>query len=192
MPNWCSNSVAISHPDPVRIQLLSEAFANRRLFQSVIPIPPELLQEELSTYGGNDEEARRRDQLREAAMEATGYPNAYDFCISRWGTKWEVGEDDGGSQSICPNDGILRMHFETAWAPPEGIYEELTEQGYDVSAYYYEPGMGFCGSWTSEYGDDYYEIQGDSDWVRENIPQEIDDAMGISAIMEEWEEDAAD
>lgn len=189
MPNWCSNSVVISHSDPAKIRFLSEAFANNKLFQSVIPIPAELLNEELNTYGGPEGEADLRNKLRQDAQAATGYPSDYEFCVHRWGTKWDVGEGDGSVQSIDSNNGSLHMHFETAWAPPVGIYEELSEQGYDVSAYYYEPGMSFCGSWTTDHGDDYYEIVGDSNWVRENIPQEIDDIMGISAMMEEWEED---
>jgi len=49
--------------------------------------------------------------------------------------------------------GWLTMTFETAWGPPQGIYEKLEEQGYEVTAYYYEPGSGFCGKY--EEGCDY-------------------------------------
>jgi hypothetical protein len=37
--------------------------------------------------------------------------------------------------------------------------------------------------------DDCYEIDGDSDWVLKNIPNEIDDAFGISDSMELWEDE---
>jgi hypothetical protein len=35
--------------------------------------------------------------------------------------------------------------------------------------------------------DDYYSIEGNSDWVKENIPQEIDQEFCISESMAEWE-----
>jgi len=61
-------------------------------------------------------------------------------------------------------------------------------QGYQIEAYYYEPGMNFCGRYTNDGGDEYYQIEGNSDWVVDNIPEEIDIAMGISEMMSEWED----
>jgi hypothetical protein len=51
--------------------------------------------------------------------------------------------------------------------------------GFNVWAYYYEPGMGFCGRVNNE-GDRLYDIEGGAVWVQANIPTDIDDAMGIS------------
>ena len=184
MPNWCSNSVMIHHEDSDKIDQLVDAFEAQRLFDQIIPIPEILKNSELSSYGGQD--SQKRDNLREEAQRITGWSNEYDFCVSNWGTKWDVGGD--GSCSIHDENHAVSFNFETAWAPPIGIYEELAKQGYTVNAYYYEPGMSFCGNWTSSHGDDYYEIQGGSGWVVENIPQEISDAMGIIDLMEEWEQ----
>lgn len=61
-----------------------------------------------------------------------------------------------------------------------------------VDACYYEPGMGFCGRWTSDSGDDYYNIEGDSDWVVENIPPYINEMFDISGNMEMWEDEYED
>jgi len=59
------------------------------------------------------------------------------------------------------------------------------EQGFEVSAYYYEPGCSFVGHWDNG-ADDCYEIPSDADEVRESIPEYLDDYFGISESMEEW------
>jgi hypothetical protein len=41
--------------------------------------------------------------------------------------------------------------FDSAWAPPIGLYKKLDELGYKVHASYFEPGMCFCGVWTDGY-----------------------------------------
>ena len=58
--------------------------------------------------------------------------------------------------------------------------------GFSITALYYESGMGFCGIWDNG-SDEYYDIGGNSDWVKLNIPEEIDDEFGISLSMAEWE-----
>jgi hypothetical protein len=63
----------------------------------------------------------------------------------------------------------------------------LLEQGFDVTLYYYEPGMGFVGKWEDGC-DDYYEYSGEnSDTVRAAIGDELDDMFGISESMAEYE-----
>jgi hypothetical protein len=56
---------------------------------------------------------------------------------------------------------------------------------------YYEPGMGFCGAWMDG-EDEYYQIEGNSEWVEANIPEYIDEAFGISENMAQWEEENAE
>jgi hypothetical protein len=65
----------------------------------------------------------------------------------------------------------------------------LTELGFDVEAYYWEPGLNFAGVYTSAEGDDYWEY-GDMtpDEIREEMP-EIDERFCISDAMEEWAEE---
>jgi hypothetical protein len=111
---------------------------------------------------------------------------AYSWRVENWGTKWDVGGEAGDFDMV---DNQLIVRFDTAWAPPLGFYEKLTELGFDVNAYYYEPGMEFCGRWTSEHGNDEYSIDGNSNWVTENIPVDIDQHMGISSLLADWEEE---
>jgi len=110
--------------------------------------------------------------------------NWYEWCVSNWGTKWDVTEVD------CIIEGnSTKVTFDTAWAPPIAFYEHLIELGFTVTAYYYEPGMAFCGIYD-ELGDAYYEI-GDlnSDEVEETIPKELDEMFGISEEKASWEDE---
>lgn len=100
-----------------------------------------------------------------------------------WGTKWEVESVD----EVEADGNTVSLYFDSAWSPPIRFYESMTEMGFDVEAYYFEPGMSFCGVWTSEDGDEYHDIRGDSAWVRENIPEDIDEMFGIADGMEVWE-----
>jgi len=107
----------------------------------------------------------------------------YGWNIANWGTKWDVDSID------CVIEGnTAKVSFDTAWSPPIAFYEHLVELGFTITAYYYEPGMGFCGIYD-ELGDAYYEI-GDlsGDEVQESIPEELNEMFGIS--QEKWDYDA--
>lgn len=107
-----------------------------------------------------------------------------EYCAAgteQWGTKW-----DANCYDLDERDGGVFLVFDTAWAPPILFYEKLSEMGFSVTAYYFEPGMGFCGRYTSEDGDDYYEIEeSDAEWVRDCIPKDIDAFFGISDMIED-------
>jgi hypothetical protein len=63
------------------------------------------------------------------------------------------------------------------------------EQGFEIEAFYYEPGMQFVGKWADGI-DEYYELGGEtSETVRESIGAELDDYFAISESMAEWEEE---
>lgn len=72
--------------------------------------------------------------------------NWYNWCIENWGTKWDAGDKDANIDMVRVLDGYqLIVSMLTAWSPPIEIYQELETQGFDVEAYYVEPGMGFMG-----------------------------------------------
>jgi len=180
MPNWCSNGLELAHKDPAMIERAKAALANNAFFQEFVPCPDELNNPEASSFGGDNAEAK--DALRQQLREKYGYESWYDWNIAHWGTKWDCGD-----ASVEVVDGILKASFETAWSPPVTFYEALVEQGFEVKAYYYEPGMCFVGKWEDGC-DDYYEFGGEnSDTVREAIGEELDDYFGISENMAEWE-----
>jgi len=138
MPNWCSNSCRMTapmdHPLMVKIKDELELGQNARWFQAVVPVPQALL-EAPARHGPMTED--------EEKLEASfGYKNWYDFCIAEWKTKWEAKVDrheiDGDS---------ITVWFDTAWSPPDGIYEAMHKAGISVEAAYCEQGVGFMGWW---------------------------------------------
>lgn len=110
----------------------------------------------------------------------------YNWNIQNWGTKWEVEiYEEAFAEAERPDTVVLG--FDSAWAPPIGFYEKMEELGFDIEAYYYEPGMQFCGRYADGF-DEYVEIEGDSKWVKEFVPEYIDEVFDISGAMADWEE----
>lgn len=186
MPNWAQNVVTFKHGDPAMIQRVVQAYENERLMQEFHPCPVELMDERSTTYGGPDKE--QQDALRASNLERFGHANWYDWRVANWGTKWDIG--DGGSEVAA--DGLsVRFSFDSAWSPPIQFYEKMEELGFTIDAFYYEPGMSFCGRYTDG-SDGYIEIKGNSDWVDANVPSEINEMFAVSETMSMWEEEDAD
>jgi len=178
IPNWCSNSVTITHEDPAKIAALAEAMEKGRFLDHIIPVPQEL------------KDAVANFETNEELVAKYGYSNWYDFCVSRWGTKWDV--DCQGTIMLSDDGKTIDANFDSAWAPPTAVYDEMVEQGYDVVGYYYEPGMAFVGKWDNGC-DDCYEYSGEnSKTVRAVIGDELDDMFGISDSMADWEAENAE
>lgn len=110
----------------------------------------------------------------------------YDFCVSNWGTKWDV---TGDVVEQLTNQATF--YFDSAWAPPIEVYRAMCAAGYEVDAMYDEPGMAFCGRVTgdeNDFDDDYREYaNADVDEVRTIVGEDIDEEFGITERMAEWE-----
>lgn len=185
MPNWCNNFVQINHTDPAKISLLAEAIKAGKFCDHVIPV-----HEDLQITAGRLGDAVEQAELEakeQANLAKYGAKNWYDFCVNHWGTKWDV--DPYGPVEVEADGTHVSFGFDSAWAPPTGVYAELVEQGFSVDAMYYEPGMGFCGRWVN--GDDiYWELGGmTSDEVAEMIDQDVDEQFAITESMAEWEQE---
>ena len=113
----------------------------------------------------------------------------HDWCTSHWGTKWEA---DGTEHFQIENGIFHNMSFDTAWAPPVLIYDHLCSLGFTITAYYSESGNGFCGRYDGDNGDDCYDIGGGSEWIRRNIPEDIDDVFSLSERAAEYEDEQED
>lgn len=184
MPNWCNNSVTITHSDTTKMQALVAAVNEGKFCDHVIPTPQDLT----DTVSGSVPEGPERD-AHEAQMkrnlELYGAKDWYDYQVSNWGTKWDVQPYD----TVELEDNVLSFGFDSAWSPPTGVYTMLVEQGFTVKAFYYEPGMCFAGVWEDGI-DEFYELDGmSSDEVANTIDRELDEVMGISASMAEYEEE---
>ena len=68
----------------------------------------------------------------------------YGWRNENWGTKWDATNGDMFDDS---EEGFVSYSFDTAWSPPEPIYNALKEKYPDVriSWFYDEPGMEFSG-----------------------------------------------
>jgi hypothetical protein len=155
MPNWCQNVVYINHENH------------------------ELVEELKSKIDGDKEKV-----LEHILPNPSGEWN-YDWCVSNWGTKWDVSP----YEYSINEDGALYISFDSAWGPPTGIYEYLYNQGYDVEAFYNEEGMAFCG-WFIDGEDNHYEYSDMSaDEIEESLPTKLDEMFSISQYRRDWELD---
>jgi len=185
MPNWCNNNLTLTHDDPLMIERATKAFIDSRLLDEFIPIPPDL--HIVAGRVGDPEEQKALEQKELDNKIAHGYKNWYDFCVNEWGTKWDVGGDDSMVTKLDSNS--VRMSFDSAWAPPTAAYERLLDLGFGVKAYYYEPGMAFCGVFDAD-GDEGYDLSDmTSDQVKDEIPEDLDEMFAISETIAEYEDE---
>jgi hypothetical protein len=155
------------------IERAAKALQEGKFLQEFIPCPAELT------------EAVANGQNNEAMVAKHGYSSWYDFNVANWGTKWDVESDNVEIEDA----NTVTAGFDSAWAPPTRAYEQLMDLGFEVEAFYYEPGMQFVGKWDNG-SDDYYEYGGaTADTVRDMIGEELDDYFGISEEMAQYEEE---
>ena len=173
MPNWCNNTLTLTHKDPAMITRAKDALDRGEFLSEFCPMPREL------------GDAIANGQPDAVMIEKYGYSSWYDYCVNEWGTKWDVGED--GATDIHPDGTMLNTYFDSAWSPPIGAYEKLEQLGFTVDAYYYEGGMAYAGTYHDG-NEDSISLEGmTADQVEREYP-ELDECFGISESMRENEE----
>mgnify|MGYP001586100961 FL=1 len=195
MPNWCSNTLEIKGPTKKLEEFSKTIKDGEGFFNTILPLPKQL--EETTSPTPKDSNQPVID----------GASNWYDWRVNNWGTKWDVdGEDSFYTNELKDLDSLeakscshktgtkcslLTLAFDTAWSPPEGIFEELSRQGFRVKAYYYEPGMDFAGRW--EDGDDegiqVHDYKHDDKFWTEGLGKELDEEFNICEEMAQYDED---
>ena len=151
MPNWCNNTVLLTHSDPSKIQALKDALSKDVFFDHILPL-------------GEWE---------------------YDKAIRTWSTKWEA---HGISWMQFDNKNQIEISFETAWCPPEEVYNAMIEDGWNVTAYFFEPGMGFVGMYGTDSDglyEDYYEMD-------DPIPARLVEMFNIQDMYEDSDYELVD
>lgn len=126
------------------------------------------------------EELKKTDEGKPIELLSFLRPNPsgewnYDWSIDNWSTKWDTTAD---AYDVI-DENTVTVSFESAWSPPIALYRFLHEQGWIVDAYYYEPGVGFCGRWRDGLDEEYDYSNMSIDMIRATIPGEIDDMFGI-------------
>jgi hypothetical protein len=162
------------------IARVETAITQGNLFNEFVPVPQALIN---STVDSSTDQGI---ELSRQLIADHGYDNAYDWCVNTWGTKWDV-----DPEMIMATDTDIDLSFDSAWSPPIGWYERMSDLGFGVDAYYYESGMGFCGHWSDGY-DDSYEVGETSAETKDKIPKDIDDMFSISESQYEWEQENRD
>ena len=162
MPNWCQNEVTVQAEDRGK----AEAFVafvrngdNYFSFNRIIPMPDELqgtrspativTQEEYDNFKpSKDEELFGigkpiTQEMSDKFKKEYGHDNWYDWTNANWGTKWEVDCSDVNIDDF----GGVTYNFDTAWGPPEPIYDALKElfPKLEISWFYREDGMQTAG-----------------------------------------------
>lgn len=193
MPNWCNNTMTISHDDPAMMERAVKAWNNGKFLSEFIPVPYELTlvggaRVDITKISNMDHHREMEELVRKLNVKYFGCADWYDFCCNNWGTKWDIGADSGETVDLDGNTFSVR--FCSAWSPPTTAYEKLAEMGFYIKAYYYEPGMAFCGRWEDGV-DEHIDIPATADKARLEIPEDIDQEMGIVDSMEEWETENA-
>jgi len=170
MPNWCYNFVYFACPDKNIYDKLILSLMDDAWFETFAPL----------------------------GVDLEKNPDGWDYkkALEIWGTKWgpselEVLNDD-------KEDFLLDIGFNTAWAPPQGVYKKMFEDfGIESSAFYYETGCEFFG-W-SKYNkdicfDDSYTLPSNKkelEKIQKEIASELNDFMEPTwdALQEQWSED---
>lgn len=108
--------------------------------------------------------------------------NWYDWNCENWGTKWDATVyewDREGNNEIW-------ISFDSAWSPPTQLYQFLVDSGWEVSAYYHEGGMAYCGKFTTELGDEYYEYDMNDRSSIEELPEDIENYAALLDYYDEF------
>lgn len=191
MPNYCSNVVTLRHTDPAMIQRVVRGYTGKGLMTEFYPIPDKLVDTMAGSYGADDPRQAELEQRERDNLAEFGHKNWYDWAVANWGTKWDVTQENNGDAGVSDDGLEVQISFDSAWSPPVKFYEEMEQQGFTVDAFYYESGLAFCGRYTDGV-DDYYDIEGNSSWVDDNIPADINEVFAISESMSMWEEEESE
>ena len=146
MPNWCYNRVT-AYGDEDKLKEIEKIFESKTPFNDIFPMP-----DWKNTPNENGELPVLHQEFNKNGdlfYETYNFPDGrnddrwYDWRLQHWDTKWEASEVELDYE----DSEILRVEFDTAWSPPEGVMEKLREKFPDVSfqCFYDEPGCESAG-----------------------------------------------
>lgn len=192
MPNWCNNTMTLSHNDPAMMDKALTAWNTGSFLESFIPVPYELTlvggaRIDITKLTNMDHHREMSKVIAEINKKHFGYESWYEWCCDNWGTKWDIGHASEHGDPETLKDGALVVSFDSAWAPPIAAYEKLHAMGFSISAYYWEPGMAFCGTWKDGANRQWSDVV-DAEAARNQLPRDLNEMMGISETLEQWTE----
>ena len=145
MPNWCSNEVQIDGNEKDIAKFKEECFTDHKGvavldFSKVLPEPD---------YDKPKKDGTHNDGVQTEFSSVM--PDWWNWRNDNWGTKWNlVPNPDGGLtmyDEVQSDDTYIQLEFETAWSPPNGIYEAIVEKypDLDINWFYREDGVQISG-----------------------------------------------
>ena len=154
MPNWCNNRVDIYIKDEKNIEEFLEFIKGESdqgdiipfSFASIMPEPDYETTPVAKTFPQAKAAMAKTEEDKAVALknEPTIREDSWrDWRLQNWGTKWDLTKDI----QFDVEEDYIHMQFDTAWGPPQGIYNALVEKFPNISItwFYDEPGMQFAG-----------------------------------------------
>ena len=192
MPNHCSNVISIAldkdHPEAREFfDKMVTAVREGRFYNLIIPMPECLEGVMAGSYGSGTEEQTALEARYEQNRKECGYANWYDFCVAEWGTKWDVYDQD--IVDIDEDDLSIVFTCNSAWSPPEGVFDVLSEMSVieTFRCSYFESGMGFVGYSLNGIDNCFYIDNFTVDWIVDNIPADLCEDFGLYEYAAECE-----
>lgn len=143
MPNWCYNCVNIE-ASKEDFKAFREKMGSFFSFEKITPTPDELVHQSAPT---------RDKALAEEFTAKYGASDWHAWRTMKWGTKWDIEEEDFIHQNphwvdVDEYESNVTLTFDTAWGPPLIALAELTRQypSMTIEVEYFEPGMEFAGN----------------------------------------------
>lgn len=150
-------------------------------FDALYPVPQEVID---VGFSGNRQGVSLERSL-EALRDKEKWIDGYTWCVSHWGTKWDI---DGETVGVGKDDNEYTYHFSTAWSPPEGWLAKVAKDWTDLSfeLRYEEGGNCFAGYLLFEDG----ELVEDVEVTGDDYRQFVIDNFGYDPYgdMEDWDE----
>jgi len=156
MPNYCSNDLLIQgnkeQIEQLKNQLitLDDMGYEQIKFENVFPTPEALVNVTCPPRAEGGETEEEFELRQKTNKELYGATDWYNWRIQNWGTKW----DACGTHISNYSDNELSICFDTAWSPPIGVLQKMGElyPELEITCYYIEEGVGFCGMFFTNYG----------------------------------------
>ena len=145
MPNWCSNEVQIDGNKEDIAKFKEECFTDHKGeavldFSKILPEPD---------YDKPKKDGTHNDGVQTELHSVM--PDWWNWRNDNWGTKWNLVPTHDGDltayMTTYDSESSIQLEFDTAWSPPNGIYEAIVEKYPDLSInwFYREDGVQIAG-----------------------------------------------
>ena len=157
MPNWCSNEVEIDGTEEDIAKFVDECFTDFKTARGKMKAESVKVLDFAKVMPEPDYDKPQKDGTHNNGVQKELHdvmPDWWNWRNNNWGTKWNLVPSKGGDlytytieQSNGMGNGWLRLDFDTAWSPPNGIYNAIVDKypDLDINWFYREDGVQMAG-----------------------------------------------